>query len=38
MLDAFFLKKLSYLKVLKFRSIVAPNLLHLELKLILSSP
>jgi hypothetical protein len=38
MLDAFFLKKLFYLKILKFRSIVAPDLLYLELKLILSSP
>jgi hypothetical protein len=32
MLDAFFFKKLFYLKILKFRSIVAPDLLHLELK------
>jgi hypothetical protein len=38
MLDAFFLKKLFYLKILEFRSIIAPDLLHLELKLILSSP
>jgi hypothetical protein len=38
MLDAFFLKKLFYLKILKFRSIVAPDLFYLELKLILSSP
>ena len=38
MLDAFFLKKLFHLKILKFRSIIAPDLLHLELKLILSSP
>jgi hypothetical protein len=38
MLDAFFLKKFFYLKILKFRSIVAHDLLHLELKLILSSP
>jgi hypothetical protein len=37
MLDAFFLKKLFYLKILKFRSIVAPDLLYLELILILSS-
>ena len=37
-LDAFLLKKLFYLKILKFRSIVAPDLLHLELKLILASP
>jgi hypothetical protein len=38
MLDAFLLKKLFYLKILEFGSIVAPELLHLELKLILSSP
>jgi hypothetical protein len=37
MLDAFFLKKLLYLKIHKFRSIVAPDLLYPELKLILSS-
>jgi hypothetical protein len=37
MLDAFFLKKLFYLKILEFRFIVAPDLLHLELKLMLSS-
>jgi hypothetical protein len=34
MLDAFFLKKLFYLKILEFRSIVALDFLHLELKLI----
>jgi hypothetical protein len=38
MFDAFFLKKHLYLKILKFRSIIAPDFLHLELKLILSSP
>jgi hypothetical protein len=37
-LDAFFLKILFHLKVLEFRSIVAPDLRHLELKLILGSP
>jgi hypothetical protein len=36
--DAFLLKFLLYLKVLELRSIVAPYLFHLELKLILSSP
>jgi hypothetical protein len=34
MLVAFLLKILFHLKVLEFRSIVAPHLLHLELKLI----
>jgi hypothetical protein len=29
---------LFHLKVLEFRSIIAPDLLHLELKLILGSP
>jgi hypothetical protein len=37
MLDAFLFKILFHLKVLEFRSIVAPDLLHLELKLILGS-
>jgi hypothetical protein len=38
MLDALLLKILFHLKILKFRSIVASCLLHLEFKLILSSP
>jgi hypothetical protein len=38
MLDAFLLKILFHLKILELRSIVTPNLLHLELKLILGSP
>jgi hypothetical protein len=38
MLDAFLLKILFHLKVLEFRSIIAPDLLHLELKLILGYP
>jgi hypothetical protein len=38
MLDAFLLKILLYLKILEFRSIVAPDLLYLKLKLILFSP
>jgi hypothetical protein len=38
MLDAFFLKKLLYLKILEFKSIVASDLFHFELKLIWSSP
>jgi hypothetical protein len=37
-LDSFLLKILLHLKVLEFRPIVAPYLLHLELKLVLSSP
>jgi hypothetical protein len=37
-LDSFLLKVLFYLKVLELRPAVAPYLLHLELKLILSSP
>ena len=37
-LDPFLLKKLLHLKVLEFGPVVAPYLLHLELKLILSSP
>ena len=37
-LDPFLLKVLFYLKVLELGPIVAPYLLHLELKLILSSP
>jgi hypothetical protein len=36
MLDAFFLNIFFHLKILELRSIVAPNLFHLELKLILS--
>jgi hypothetical protein len=38
MLDAFLLKILLYLKILEFKSIVAPNLLYLKLKFILGSP
>jgi hypothetical protein len=38
MLDAFLLKILFHLKILEFRSIAAPDLLHLALKLILGSP
>jgi hypothetical protein len=38
MLDAFLLKILLYLKILEFKSIVAPNLLYLQLKFILGSP
>jgi hypothetical protein len=38
MLDAFLLKILFQLKILEFRSIVTPDLLHFELKLILGSP
>jgi hypothetical protein len=38
MLDAFLLKILLHLKILEFRSIVASDLFHFELKLILSSP
>jgi hypothetical protein len=38
MLDAFLFKILFHLKILEFRSIVATDLLHLELKLILGSP
>jgi hypothetical protein len=37
-LDPFLLKVLLHLKVLEFGPIVAPYLLHHELKLILSSP
>ena len=37
-LDSFLLKKFLHLKVLEFGPVVAPYLLHLELKLILSSP
>ena len=38
MLDSFLLKILLHLKVLELGPIVAPYLLHLELKLVLSSP
>jgi hypothetical protein len=38
MLDAFILRIFFHLKILELRSIVAPDLFHLELKLILSSP
>ena len=38
MLDPFFFKELLHLKVLEFGPIVAPYLLHFELKLILSPP
>jgi hypothetical protein len=38
MLDAFLLKILLYLKILEFKSIVAPDLLYLKLKFILGSP
>jgi hypothetical protein len=37
-LDSFLFKKLLHLQVLKLGPIVAPYLLHLELKFILSSP
>jgi hypothetical protein len=37
-LDSFLLKILLHLKVLELGPVVAPYLLHLELKLILSSP
>jgi hypothetical protein len=37
-LDSFLLKVLLHLKVLKLGPVVAPYLLYLELKLILSSP
>jgi hypothetical protein len=37
-LDSFLLKELLHLKILELRPVVAPYLLHLELKLILSSP
>ena len=37
-LDSFLLKVLLYLKILELRPVVAPYLLHLELKFILSSP
>jgi hypothetical protein len=37
-LDSFLLKVLFHLKVLELRPVVAPYLLHLELKFILSSP
>ena len=37
-LDSFLLKILLHLKVLELRPIVASYLLHLELKLVLSSP
>jgi hypothetical protein len=37
-LDPFLLKVLLHLKILELGPIVAPYLLHLELKLILSSP
>jgi hypothetical protein len=37
-LDSFLLKVLLHLKVLEFGPVVAPYLLDLELKLILSSP
>jgi hypothetical protein len=38
MLDAFLLKIFFHLKILELRSIVAPDFLHLERKLILGSP
>jgi hypothetical protein len=38
MLDAFLLKIFFHLKILELGSIIAPDLLHLELKLILVSP
>ena len=38
MLDPFLLKELLHMKVLELGPVVAPYLLHLELKLILSSP
>ena len=38
MLDPFLLKEFLYLKVLELGPVVAPYLLHFELKLILSSP
>ena len=37
-LDPFFFKELFHLKVLELGPVVAPYLLYLELKLILSSP
>jgi hypothetical protein len=37
-LDSFLLKVLLYLKVLELGPVVAPYLLHLELKFVLSSP
>jgi hypothetical protein len=37
-LDAFLLELLLYLKILEFRSIIAPDLLYLKLKFILVSP
>ena len=37
-LDPLLLKELLHLKILEFGPVVAPYLLHLELKLILSSP
>ena len=37
-LDPFLLKELLHLKVLELGPVVAPYLLHLELKLVLSSP
>jgi hypothetical protein len=38
MLDAFLLKIFFHLNILELRSIIAPDFLHLELKLILGSP
>jgi hypothetical protein len=38
MLDAFLLTILFHLKILELRSIIAPDFLHLELKLIFGSP
>jgi hypothetical protein len=38
MLDAFLLKIFFHLKILELSSIIAPDFLHLELKLILGSP
>ena len=37
-IDAFLLKKLLHLKILELGPVVAPYLIYLELKLILSSP
>jgi hypothetical protein len=38
MFDAFLLKIFFYLEIIELRSIVTPDFLHLELKLILGSP
>jgi hypothetical protein len=38
MLDAFLIKILFHLNILKFRFIVAPNLLYLKFKFIFGSP